>query len=247
LVAVIDRHLLAWLGVLGVAFDLFGGLYLAYDLLGGRRGPLRTAVRATTYSLVFGALYTAGVGLPFGPVAGIGLGLLLGLEYGLSPGNETASLVFAVLRGLAFGVAGTLLLNFRFGLVLGAGAAVGLVAAYLARFSVARDYPAEDRRIVRLDVVAAQAVRAAVVVAAAAVAGLVAGQRPSAAVLFAIRLGLTSWVAGSIVGSTTPTVERWTNRLPAHRLGTVGALLLLVGLLIQSLQYWVVILDVRVR
>jgi hypothetical protein len=61
--------------VLGVAFDLFGGLYLAYDLLGGRRGPLRTAVRATTYSLVFGALYTAGVGFPFGPVAGIGLGL----------------------------------------------------------------------------------------------------------------------------------------------------------------------------
>jgi hypothetical protein len=62
---VIGRHLLAWLGIVGVGLDVFGGLYLAYDLLGGQRGPLRATLRAaTTYAVVFAILYTPGLQLP---------------------------------------------------------------------------------------------------------------------------------------------------------------------------------------
>jgi len=34
--------------------------------------------------------------------------------------------------------------------------------------------------------------------------------------------------------------------VPARRLGIVGAVLILAGLLTQSIQYWVVIFNVRV-
>ncbi|MBJ7602740.1 MAG: hypothetical protein JF888_06040 [Candidatus Dormibacteraeota bacterium] len=133
----IGRYLLAWLGVLGVAFDLMGGLYLAYDLLGGPRGPLRTIMRAATYAVVFGAFYAAGLFAPFGPIAGAGLGILLGIEFGLRRG-EAVSLLFAVARGAVFGVAGWALNGARFGLLLGVCTAVGLLIAYRLRFSVAR-------------------------------------------------------------------------------------------------------------
>jgi len=36
---VIDRHLLAAISLGGTLLDLIGGLYLAYDLLGGKKGP----------------------------------------------------------------------------------------------------------------------------------------------------------------------------------------------------------------
>jgi hypothetical protein len=244
----IDRHTLAWLGIVGVLLDLLGGLYLAYDLLGGRRGPLRALARAATYGIVFGACYTAGLFLPFGPVAGIGLGLLLGLEYGLRPGEHRVSLLFAVLRGGVFGVAGTLLHGPRFGLALGMGGAIGLVAVYhLLRFSVARDYSLEDVRRFRVEVATAQAVRAGVVAVAAALAGLVAGVGVVPAIAFAARLLVVSWATGTLVGSATPSVERWADRLPARQLGMVGALLIFLGLVIESVQFWVVIFDVAVR
>ena len=36
----------AEISLLGMGLDLLGGCYLAYDLLGGRRGPLRVIARA---------------------------------------------------------------------------------------------------------------------------------------------------------------------------------------------------------
>lgn len=245
---VISRHLLGWLGILGVTCDLLGGLYLAYDLLGGRRGLLRTLTRAATYAIGFGVIYTAGLWLPFGPIAGIGLGMLLGLEYGLRREETAVSLLFALLRGAVFGLAGFALNGPRFGLVLGIGAAVGLFSVYhWLRLSVARDYPTRGGWRPRFEVGRAQAVRATAIVVAAIIAGLVAGGGVFPALLLAVRLGIVSWVAGYIVGTTSPIVEPWADRLPPRRLGVVGALLILVGLLIQTVQYWVLIFDVQVR
>jgi hypothetical protein len=239
------RHLLAWLGVTGVAFDLLGGLYLAYDLFGGQRGSLRTITRAGSYALVFTVCYTAGLFVPFGPIVGIGLGLLLGIEYGLRRG-ETAGLAFAVARGAVFGLAGLALHGARFGLVFGAGAAVGLVVVYRLRFSVAADYPSPTDPRLRVDVAMAQAVRALVTTAAVVIADVATGQGPGSVALLAVRLAATSWVTGTLVGSTTPAVESWVDALPARRLGIIGALLILIGLLAQSVQYWIVIFNVRV-
>ena len=42
------------------SLDVLGALYLAYDLLGGEHGPLRTLTRAVTYSALMGI----GFGIP---------------------------------------------------------------------------------------------------------------------------------------------------------------------------------------
>lgn len=242
----ISRYLLAWLSLAGIALDLLGGLYLAYDLLGGRRGPLRTLARAATYAVVFGALYTAGLPLDFGPVAGVGLGVLLGVEYGLRRG-EAAGLIFAVLRGVVFGIAGGLLHGERFGVVLGVGTAVGLLGVYRLRFSVARDYPTREAPRIRTEVVRAQAIRASVTAVAATLAGVAAGVGGVSTVLFALRLAFVSWVTGVVVGSAAPFVERWADEVSTRRLGMIGAVLILTGLLLQSVAYWVVILNTAVQ
>jgi len=63
---VIDRHVIAGISIAGTLGDVMGGLYLAYDLLGGNNGPLRTLTRVMTYSLIF----CIGYGLPFGLIFG---------------------------------------------------------------------------------------------------------------------------------------------------------------------------------
>ena len=51
----IDKHTLALISIVGSSLDVLGALYLAYDLLGGEHGPLRTLTRGVTYGALFGA------------------------------------------------------------------------------------------------------------------------------------------------------------------------------------------------
>jgi hypothetical protein len=52
--AVMDRHTLAAINLAGTLLDLLGGLYLAYDLLGGRKGPLRIITRIGALLVLLG-------------------------------------------------------------------------------------------------------------------------------------------------------------------------------------------------
>ena len=54
-----DKHTLALVSITGSALDVLGALYLAYDLLGGEHGPLRTLTRGVTYGALFGAGYAS--------------------------------------------------------------------------------------------------------------------------------------------------------------------------------------------
>ena len=46
------RHdLIPVLSLTGVILDAIGGLYLAYDLLGGKHGPLRTITKSVSYGI----------------------------------------------------------------------------------------------------------------------------------------------------------------------------------------------------
>src|SRR5205807_7758108 len=55
---IIDRHTIAGISIFGTVCDVLGGLYLAYDLLGGNNGPLRTLTRVVTYSLIISLMLT---------------------------------------------------------------------------------------------------------------------------------------------------------------------------------------------
>jgi hypothetical protein len=66
----IDKHTVTLISIIGCSLNLLGALYLAYDLLGGEHGPLRTLTRAITYGVLFGGGYGLGLGAIFGLAAG---------------------------------------------------------------------------------------------------------------------------------------------------------------------------------
>jgi hypothetical protein len=63
---------------------------------------------------------------------------------------------------------------------------------------------------------------------------------------FAIRVGLVIGVVTGIGGAVVPLIEYFADHLPERRLGAFGIVLILCGFALQSFQYWVVVLDVRV-
>jgi hypothetical protein len=230
-----------------------GGLYLAYDLLGGKRGPLRIVTRAATYTVLFGAGYGIPLGLVYGLVAGLGLGIALGLEFWLAaslrgPLPRPAMLGFAVLRGgTAQGLASALTFDARFGIAFGVLSIAGLGILYMLGFAPSQEYPTERaarpnrRRLARATVA-----RGAVVGLAGTIAGTLthAGAR---GVWFGLEIGLVVAAVGAVVGFFVPSVEWWADSLPPQRLGVLGAVLLLAGFALQSVQYWVALLNAGVR
>src|SRR4030081_3928772 len=102
-----DHHTVAIVSITGTCLDVFGSLYLAYDLLGGQHGPLRLLTRAVTYSIIFGAGYGLGLGLFFGIAAGIATGVTVSIEYNRAArGLEHYSLpweaFFSAIRSVGF-------------------------------------------------------------------------------------------------------------------------------------------------
>jgi len=63
----------------------------------------------------------------------------------------------------------------------------------------------------------------------------------------AIGVAVTVTVAGAVLSTISPFIEWWADHLPPRRLGAFGAILLLIGLGLSSLQYWVTIFDIPVR
>ena len=63
-----------------VVLDALGGLYLAYDLLGSKRGPLRRLTRLLTNSAIFGLGYGITLGLAYGAAGALVSGPLVDYE-----------------------------------------------------------------------------------------------------------------------------------------------------------------------
>ncbi|MEY2537793.1 MAG: hypothetical protein QOG67_1533, partial [Verrucomicrobiota bacterium] len=105
-IVVMDHHTIALISIVGICLDVLGGLYLAYDLLGGRHGPLRLLTRAITYSIVFGTGYGLGLGLIFGVASGLATGITVAIELNRS-GSERGhyslpwEALFSAIRGAA--------------------------------------------------------------------------------------------------------------------------------------------------
>lgn len=245
-----DRHVLAGVSIAAIVLDVLGGLYLAYDLLGGAHGPLRTLTRAVTYGLCFGLVYGLAFGPAFGLVTGAGLGLLLGLEFaGVTAGPaETAgaapgtTLLFGTLRGAVLGVAAALAFGAPFGLTFGLLGAVSIVAVYALRFSPVHDYQTTAQPRFRWRVVWASAARGLAIGGAAIVAGLLT--QGGVGAVRGLAIGIVVTLVGVVLSTVSPFVEWWADHLPTRRLGAGGAVLLLVGLTLSSVQYWVTVFDV---
>jgi hypothetical protein len=238
----------AEISLIGMGLDLFGGFYLAYDLLGGKHGPLRTLARTAGYIMLFFIGYVVLLGLWYALIASVGMGILLTAEYRFAPGLEgdqfsrLTPAAFGMLRGVVIGVAAATIAGAQFAAAFGLLSGLGLVVLSLARFSPADDYERRSNLRLTRHKLLATAWRAAVISAA----GVIASMLPSSnthSMALGIKLGLAAGAVNALVTTFSPPIEWWIENLPERRLGAAGLGLILIGMLLQSFQYWTVLLN----
>jgi hypothetical protein len=245
-----DHHTLAAVSIAGTCLDVLGSLYLAYDLLGGQHGPLRLLTRAVTYSIVFGVGYGLGLGLFFGLASGLATGVTIAIELnraarGLDHYSWGWEGLFSVIRGFAFGAALYRSVGWEFAGAFAVVLTVGQMFAYSRGMRPALDYAATRKpRLTRRHVWGI--VERTVGYTATALLCSVLVRHVDHAWWFAIRVGLVTGVVTSCGIAVVPLIEYYADNLPTRRLGAFGIVLIFCGFALQSFQYWVVLLDLRV-
>ncbi len=247
----VDKHTLALVSIAGSSLDVLGALYLAYDLLGGEHGPLRTLTRGVTYGVLFGAGYGIALGPVFGLASGFAHGLTLAWEYsrasrhGPKPGFWHDAAMSAI-RGAGFGLGAAYLYGGAFGAMFGALSTVGQVVAYQAGIRPTLDYqPAPRPRLTKHLFLAA--VNRTVGYAVTGYVSALATHQRATALSIGVKFGLAIGVVTTIGSGCTPVIEWIADQVPEKRMGVFGVGLILTGFALQSVQYWVAFLDVGVR
>lgn len=247
----IDRHTLALVSIAGSSLDLVGAMYLAYDLLGGEHGPLRTLTRAVTYGALFGLGYGLVLGPVFGLVTGAAHGITLAWElsresrHGPKPGfwYDTA---MSAIRGGGFALGAAYLYGGTFGATFGALSTVGQVVAYRVGIRPTIDYgPAKRPRLTKHQFLAG--INRAVGYAAAGYISALAAHQRVKALSVGVKTGLAIGVVTIVVNACMPFIEWGADHVPEKRMGVFGVGLILIGFALQSFQYWVALLDVSIR
>jgi hypothetical protein len=246
-----DKHTLALISIIGSSLDVLGALYLAYDLLGGEHGPLRTLTRGVTYGALFGTGYGLALGPLFGLATGLAHGITLAWEYSRASRHDPepgfwVDTAMGAIRGSGFAVGTSYLFGVRFGITFGVLSTAGQSFAYRIGIRPTADYrPATRPRITQFQLLAA-ANRTVGYAVTGYVSSLVARQleHPIAA---GLKTGLVIGIVTAISGAFTPFIEWMADHVPQKRMGVFGVALILVGFALQSVQYWLALLDVGIR
>ncbi|HXM91513.1 MAG TPA: hypothetical protein VN974_08185 [Candidatus Dormibacteraeota bacterium] len=246
----VDHHLLASVSIGGTCLDVLGTLYLAYDLLGGEHGPLRLLTRAVTYSIVFGIGYGIGLGVFFGVISGVATGVTVAIEL-----NRTArrcdhyslpwEAFFSAVRGAGFAAGLYPMVGLRFVVAFGILITGGQVIAYSRGMRPALDYAAARRPRLTRRQFWGTVVRT-LGYSAAALGCSIFAQLLEHPWLFAVRVGVVTGLVTGVGILVNPYIEYYADRLPQRTLGVLGIVLILCGFALQSVQYWVALLDVKV-
>jgi hypothetical protein len=246
-----DKHTLALIGIIGNSFDVLGAMYLAYDLLGGEHGPLRTLTRAVTYGALFGTGYGLALGPVFGLASGVAHGITLAWEFSRASRHEPKpgfwlDTAMSGIRGCGFALGASYSFGAPFGVTFGLLSTAGQAFAYRFGIRPTIDYkPATRPHLTRFQLLAA-ANRTVGYAVTGYVSSLVARQ-PQHAIGVGLKTGLALGVVTALAGSCTPFVEWGADHMPERRMGVLGVGLILIGFTLQSVQYWPALLDVNVR
>ena len=245
----IDHHLLATVSIAATCLDVLGTLYLAYDLLGGAHGPLRLLTRAVTYSIVFSIGYAIGLGFFFGVVSGVATGVTVAIELNHAARQEHYSLpweaFFSAVRGTGFAAGLYPMVGLRFVVAFGILITGGQVIAYSRGMRPGMDYAATRRpRLSRRQFWGT--VLRTLGYSAAALGCSIFAQHLEHPWRFAVRVGVVTGLVTAVGIIVNPYIEYYADKLPARTLGVLGIALILCGFALQSVQYWVALLDVQV-
>jgi hypothetical protein len=245
----ISQHTLAIVSIVGSALNVVGSLYLAYDLLGGEHGPLRTLTRAVTYGVIFGV----GFGVALGPLPG----LMIGVTHGATLGWELSKVargklklgfwldvIVSAIRGAGFGVGTAFLYGKIFGVTFGALSAIGQVIGYSMGVRPSLDYAPSARPRMTKRLFLAVVIRTVGYGISGYVSALVAHERATA-MLFGLKAGLLVGAVTAFVTFFLPLIEWRADHMPAKRMGVSGVVLILIGFALQSVQYWVMLMGVH--
>ena len=244
-----DHHTIAAISISGSCLDVLGSLYLAYDLLGGRYGPLRLLTRAVTYFVVFGIGYALGLGLFFGLVAGLATGVTLAIELnraarGLNHYSLPWEALFSSIRSAGFAIGLYPTVGVRFAIAFGLLATVGQVIAYSRNVRPSMDYVADRRPRFTERQFWATVVRTVGYLGAALICSALV-HHVDHSVYFAVRLGLVTGLVTAVGVTLNPHIEYYADNLPERYLGSFGVLLIFFGFSLQSVQYWLQLLDIH--
>jgi hypothetical protein len=244
-----DHHTVAAIAISGSCLDVLGSLYLAYDLLGGQHGPLRLLTRTVTYSIVFGLGYGIGLGPVFGLASGLAAGITLSIELNrearrLRPYSLAWEGVFSAIRGIAFGAGLYRIVGLQFAIAFATLITIGQIFAYSRGIRPGMDYtvrrgPHLSRRQFWGTVVRTVGYIATALICSAFV------HHVDHPISFALRVGLVTGIVSGLGQTVIPYIEYFADNLPERALGVFGIGLILCGFALQSLQYWLALLDVR--
>jgi hypothetical protein len=246
----LTHHTLAIVSLAGSLLDVLGALYLAYDILGGKHGPLRALMRGVTYGMIFGVGYGAVLGLPFGIAGGVAHGITLAIELTrasrqLGPYALRYEFLFSAIRGAGFAIGAWYLHGREFGIVFGVLSTLGQCFAYRMGIRPSLDYaPRRGPRLTRMQIIAA--LNRSVGYLAAGYISAAAAHHRMHALMLGVKVGLAIGIVTAVSNALTPFVEWIAETIPDRRLGVLGVVLILIGFTLQSVQYWLALLDVPV-
>jgi hypothetical protein len=251
---VLTTRELALCGAFGSLLAGIGSMYWAYEILGGQSGPMNLLTRTVSYSLMYIAAYCIFFNVWFGIIAGTGLGIALSLEhmriaryqrrYGSSPLQHLPSLGAA--RGGVLTLAAIHPYGLKFALAWGGLTSIGLYAVYANGFAPTFDYRAHTRPVLAKHRMMASVWRGVAVGTAGVLAGVWI-QPGWHSLLFGIYVGFAAGLVSFVVGTLSPFIEYWADALPERRLAAIGVAVMLFGMLLQTIQYLIVLGHIPVR
>jgi hypothetical protein len=241
-----DQHVTAAISMLGNLLDAVGGLYLAYDLLGGEKGMLRILIRIVNYSMVIGLVFGLVFGIRFGAVAGIGMGTAIGIQMARASRGKPETIKFiatlATIRSLSIGLATWLIAPPIVAILMAAVIfATGFILPRIGlsppRLFLADKKPSFSREKLMFSLALTGTI--------AGVVGLTAFVLGGEHLFLQLGFKVAGAVAlmTTIIGLISPVVEWYADRLPLRTIGHVGAILFIIGFFLQAIPNLIVLLD----
>lgn len=200
-----------------------------------------------TYSIVFGIGYGLGLGLFFGVTAGIATGVTVAIELhrASSKGDHYPlgwEAVFSAIRAAGFGLGLWRMVGAPLAIAFAVLMTAGQVFQYSRGMRPGLDYSSRRRpRLTRRQWWGT--VWRTLGNTAMALLCSLAVRHVDHPWVFALRLGLVTGIVTGVGISVNPLIEYFADNLAERRLGSFGICLVLCGFLLQSVQYWTVILD----